>query len=88
VVEGAAGLPAPDYVWPNDGDYGYGLFFPDDRSAAWIAEHVGEARDGLLRAMLWGALWDLVRDTACRPRASPRSPCASCRASATSRSPR
>ena len=67
VVEGAAGLPAPDYVWPNDGDFGYGLFFPDERSAAWIAEHVGEARDGLLRAMLWGALWDLVRDTRLPP---------------------
>src|SRR4051812_45868154 len=24
VVPGAAGLPAPDYVWANDGDYGYG----------------------------------------------------------------
>jgi len=67
VVAGAAGLPAPDYVWPNDGDYGYGLFFPDERSAAWIAEHVGEAREGLLRAMLWGALWDLVRDTRLPP---------------------
>jgi aminopeptidase N len=67
VVEGAAGLPAPDYVWPNDGDYGYGLFFPDERSAAWIADHVGDARDGLLRAMLWGALWDLVRDTRLPP---------------------
>ncbi|MFL5382725.1 MAG: M1 family metallopeptidase [Longimicrobiaceae bacterium] len=67
VVQGAAGLPAPDYVWPNDGDYGYGLFFPDERSAAWIAEHVGEAREGLLRAMLWGALWDLVRDTRLPP---------------------
>jgi aminopeptidase N len=67
VVEGAAGLPAPDYVWANDGDYGYGLFLPDARSAAWIADHVGEARDGLLRAMLWGALWDLVRDTRLPP---------------------
>lgn len=67
VVEGAAGLPAPDYVWANDGDYGYGLFLPDARSAAWIAEHVGEAQDGLLRAMLWGALWDLVRDTRLPP---------------------
>jgi aminopeptidase N len=66
-VEGAAGLPVPDFVWPNDGDYGYGLFFPDERSAAWIAEHVGEVRDGLLRAMLWGALWDLVRDTRLPP---------------------
>jgi len=67
VVEGAAGQPMPDYVWANDGDYGYGLFIPDARSAAWIAGHVGEVRDGLLRAMLWGALWDLVRDTRLPP---------------------
>jgi aminopeptidase N len=63
VIERAAGLPTPDYVWANDGDYGYGLFIPDARSAAWIAEHLGEVKDGLLRAMLWGALWDLVRET-------------------------
>ncbi|MGC1301967.1 MAG: M1 family aminopeptidase [Caulobacteraceae bacterium] len=67
VVAGAAGLPVPDYVWANDGDYGYGLFLPDERSAAWIAGHVGEARDGLLRVMLWGALWDLVRETRLPP---------------------
>jgi aminopeptidase N len=63
----AAGLPIPDYVWPNDGDYGYGLFLPDARSAAWIEQHVGGVGDGLLRAMLWGALWDLVRETRMAP---------------------
>ena len=62
VIAEAHGLPAPDYVWANDGDYGYGLFLPDARSAAWIAAHVGSVQDGLLRAMLWGALWDLVRE--------------------------
>jgi aminopeptidase N len=61
VVEGAAGLPLPDYVWSNDGDYGYGLFLLDDRSAARVAAHVGATRDDLLRAQLWGALWDRVR---------------------------
>ncbi|HEX6746034.1 MAG TPA: M1 family aminopeptidase [Longimicrobium sp.] len=67
VIDAVAGLPLPDYVWANDGDYGYGLFIPDERSAAWIAGHVGEVRDGLLRAMLWGALWDLVRETRLPP---------------------
>ena len=61
-VPGAAGRPAPDYVWANDDDQGYGLFLPDDRSVAWIAANVGSVRDSLLRAMLWGALWDVVRD--------------------------
>jgi aminopeptidase N len=62
VVEGAAGLPAPDYVFPNDGDYGYGLFLLDAASARHVAAHVGETKDDLLRAMMWGSLWDLVRE--------------------------
>jgi aminopeptidase N len=66
-LPGTVGLPVPDYVWPNDGDYGYGLFLPDARSAAWIEQHVGGVGDGLLRAMLWGALWDLVRETRLAP---------------------
>jgi aminopeptidase N len=66
-VREAAGLPVPDYVWANDGDYGYGLFLLDPASARYVAAHVGEVRDDLLRAMLWGALWDDVRETRMRP---------------------
>lgn len=66
-VAGAAGLPAPDYVWPNDGDYGYGLFLPDDRTVRWIVAHVGDVHDALLRALLWNALWDVVRDLRLSP---------------------
>ncbi|MDB4950756.1 MAG: aminopeptidase [Gemmatimonadetes bacterium] len=62
VVAQAAGLPVPDYVFPNDGDYGYGLFLLDSTSAAYVLGHVGQERDDLRRAMLWGALWDLVRE--------------------------
>jgi aminopeptidase N len=61
-VAQARGLPAPDYVWSNEGDYGYGLFLLDARSREFVAEHVGEETDGLRRAMLWGALWDEVRE--------------------------
>ena len=66
-VEGAAGLPAPDYVWGNDDDQGYGLFMPDDRTVAWIAAEVGSVADSLLRALLWSALWDVVRDLRLSP---------------------
>ena len=62
VVTAAAGLAAPDFVWANDDDQGYGLFMPDDRTIEWIAGHVGSVNDTLLRAMLWSALWDKVRD--------------------------
>ncbi len=66
-VVGAQGLPVPDYVWANDGDQGYGLFLPDDRTIAWIVAHVGTLKDTLLRAMLWSALWDTVRDVRFAP---------------------
>ena len=66
-LAGAAGLPAPDYVWANDDDQGYGLFMPDDRTTAWIVAHVGGVVDSLLRAMLWSALWDVVRDLRLSP---------------------
>jgi aminopeptidase N len=61
-VREAEGLPAPDWVWSNDGDHGYGLFLLDPASAAWVAEHVGAEPDPLRRAMLWGALWEEVRE--------------------------
>jgi aminopeptidase N len=67
VVPEAAGLPLPDYVFANDGDYGYGLFLLDPASAAYVLGHVGEVKDDLLRAMLWGALWDLMREGRLQP---------------------
>ncbi|MBI4408577.1 MAG: ERAP1-like C-terminal domain-containing protein [Gemmatimonadetes bacterium] len=60
-------MPAPDFVWANDGDYGYGLFLPDAKSAAWFEANVGRIQDPFLRAMAWGALWDLVRNLALSP---------------------
>jgi len=66
-VPAVKGLPAPAYVWANDGDYGYGLFLADTRSATWFLEHLPEVRDPLLRAMGWGAVWDLVREAALAP---------------------
>ena len=66
-VREARGLPAPDYVWSNDGDHAYGLFLLDERSREFVAEHVGDEEDGLRRAMLWGALWDEVREARMDP---------------------
>ena len=67
VVAGAEGLPAPDWIWANEGDYGYGLFLLDPRSTRHVLAHVGETADPLLRAMLWGALWDGVREARLPP---------------------
>jgi aminopeptidase N len=61
-VTRARGLRAPDFVFANAGDYGYFLLLLDGTSVAAL-EHGALQRvdDGLLRAMLWGALWDQVR---------------------------
>jgi aminopeptidase N len=67
VVGAAAGLPAPAFIWPNDGDYGYGLFLPDSRSARWLLTNTPDLNDDLLRAQAWGALWDLVRESELAP---------------------
>ena len=57
-----AGRRAPDFIFANAADYGYALVHLDDRSVRWLETHIGELRDDFLRAMLWGALWDQVRD--------------------------
>ncbi|CAN5628055.1 aminopeptidase N [soil metagenome] len=67
VIDEARGMPAPDYVFANDGDYGYGIFLPDEHSADWLLRHTSELDDDLERAMAWGALWDLVREARLPP---------------------
>ncbi len=62
-----AGRPAPDFVYANAGDVAYAEVRLDDRSTRWLLEHVGEVRDDFLRAMLWGSLWDQVRDARLDP---------------------
>src|SRR5262249_44637017 len=66
-VDAAHGLPAPDFVFANDGDNAYGLVMLDARSATWLETHIQSVNDPFRRAMLWGALWDLVRDARLAP---------------------
>lgn len=66
-VTEAKGLKAPSFVYANANDYGYGLFMLDDRSRDWLLEHHVQVDDAFLRAMLWGSLWDLVRDARLDP---------------------
>lgn len=66
-VKEAIGLPAPDFVFANDEDFGYGEFLLDDRSAAWLTANVGTLADDLLRAMVWGAFRDLVAEERLAP---------------------
>ncbi|WP_373064002.1 M1 family metallopeptidase [Gemmatimonas sp.] len=67
IVTAAAGRPAPDFVFANEGDYGYAIVLPDSMSVQWLEQHIGRVDDDFLRAMLWGSLWDLVRDARLSP---------------------
>jgi aminopeptidase N len=67
-VSGVRGLPAPDFVFANAGDYGYFLLLLDSASVrALEAGALARTEDPFLRAMLWGALWDQVRGFAMEP---------------------
>ncbi|HEV7699266.1 MAG TPA: M1 family aminopeptidase [Pyrinomonadaceae bacterium] len=56
------------FGFPNYGDYGYGIFLLDDKSRDYILKHIGEEKDPFLRSMMWGALWDSVREAELDPR--------------------
>jgi aminopeptidase N len=68
-VKEALGRKRPVYVFANYEDYGYGLFLLDDESRAYVLEHLGQVRDDFLRALLWGSLWDSVREAELAPAA-------------------
>jgi len=52
----------PDFVFPNYQDYGYGIFILDDTSRDYVLKNVGSEKDPFLRSMMYGALWDSVRE--------------------------
>jgi aminopeptidase N len=66
VVAQAVGRPV-DFVFANENDNAYGLVMMDTTSADWLSGHIGEVGDPFLRAMLWGGMWDLVRDARLEP---------------------
>jgi aminopeptidase N len=68
-VKKAIGRSRPSYVFANYEDYGYGLFLLDEQSRAYVLEHLSSVRDDFLRALLWGTLWDSVREAELAPSA-------------------
>jgi aminopeptidase N len=57
----------PGFVYANADDYAYALILPDAHSVAWLEKHISDVTDSFLRAMLWGGLWDLVREARLDP---------------------
>ncbi len=64
----ARGRPAPAFVFANFQDYGYFLTLLDSMSVqSLMSGELGRVQDPFLRTMLWGALWDQVRDAQLAP---------------------
>ncbi|MDQ4121301.1 MAG: M1 family aminopeptidase [Acidobacteriota bacterium] len=66
-------VPAPsnilgNLVFPNYQDYGYGIFLLDDKSRNYVLANIQNEKDDFLRSMMWGALWDSVREAELNPK--------------------
>lgn len=61
------GRPAPLFAFANARDFAYALTLLDPGSVIALEREIGGVRDPFLRAMLWGALWDLVREAMLSP---------------------
>ena len=66
-VPAAVGKRGPAFVFTNFEDYGYGRFLLDDGSRAYVVKNMGAVRDAFLRALLWGSLWESVREAEMAP---------------------
>jgi aminopeptidase N len=58
----------PDYIFANDQDYAYGRFLLDARSRTVVMASLGSIDDVFERTLLWGSLWDSVREAELDPR--------------------
>ncbi|HVF56846.1 MAG TPA: M1 family aminopeptidase [Pyrinomonadaceae bacterium] len=66
-VKEVVGKRRPAYVFANYEDYGYGRFLLDAESRASVLKNLGAVGDDFLRALLWGSLWDSVREAEMPP---------------------
>jgi aminopeptidase N len=56
------------FAFSNYQDYGYGIFLLDDKSRDYVLKNIQNEKDPFLRSMMWGALWDSVREGELDPR--------------------
>ncbi len=67
-LQDALAKPCPRYVFLNDQDFAYGRFLLDERSRKAVIEQLGGVSDIFERTLLWGSLWDSVREADFAPR--------------------
>jgi aminopeptidase N len=56
------------FIFPNYQDYGYGIFLLDPKSREYVLRNIRNENDDFLRSMMWGTLWDSVREGELDPR--------------------
>ncbi|MBX3296247.1 MAG: hypothetical protein KF762_11120 [Acidobacteria bacterium] len=56
------------FAFTNHQDYGYGIFLLDNKSREYVLKNIQNEKDAFLRSMMWGALWDSVREGELDPR--------------------
>jgi aminopeptidase N len=61
------GMPEIDVAFANFGDYGYGRFLLDPASRDAVLERPEIVQGTLLRSLVFGALWEAVRDAELAP---------------------
>jgi len=63
----AIGKSCPAWVFGNNEDHSYGLFLLDETSRQAIVEQLPRIADSFRRTLLWGALWDSLRESRMAP---------------------
>ncbi len=63
-----SGTSCPAFVFANDQDNAYGRFLLDPQSERYVLAHLRSVQDVFTRALLWGSLWDSVREAQLAPR--------------------
>ncbi|MFI7503406.1 aminopeptidase N [Streptomyces sp. NPDC049687] len=56
------GRRRPDVVLLNDDDLSYAKVRLDEKSLAFVTEHLGDFESSLPRALCWASAWDMTRD--------------------------
>ncbi len=58
----------PKFIFTNYQDHGYGIFLLDEKSKKYALENIQNEKDDFLRSMMWGSLWDSVREAELDPK--------------------
>ncbi len=66
---GPEGQACPAWVYANNNDHAYGLFLLDAKSRGAVMQQIATMPDLFRRTLLWGSLWDSVREVELDPAA-------------------